>query len=131
MMSPWGMRGKGIGFADRPWCRSSLPPSKSSALAHLPLTMAMPQTGSRRSVGKSDWRVARDLGVMALLSAGTPQVSHQACSLSAASTCASLRSIAATEKIRARPVDRSHGHVLRSAGHTAESRSFATAINHV
>jgi hypothetical protein len=29
------------------------------------------------------------------------------------------------EKIRTRVVDRSHGHLLRSAGHTADSRIFA------
>jgi hypothetical protein len=35
------------------------------------------------------------------------------------------------EKIRRWVVDRSQPHALRFAGHTADSRSFGTAINHV
>jgi hypothetical protein len=35
------------------------------------------------------------------------------------------------EKINTWVVDRSQSHALRFAGHTADSRSFGTAINHV
>jgi hypothetical protein len=35
------------------------------------------------------------------------------------------------EKIRTGVVDRSQPHALRFAGHTADSRGFGTAINHL
>jgi hypothetical protein len=34
------------------------------------------------------------------------------------------------EKIRTWVFDRSHGHVLRSAGHAADSRGFGKSINY-
>ena len=92
MISPCGMRGKGIGFADQSWCRSSLPPSQSSALPHLPLTMAMPvpQTGSRRSVGKSDWRVAWDPVLWPCFSPGPHKCHTKRGRFLLRSTCARL-----------------------------------------